>query len=81
MLKIRDRPKNKIGDTSKFNSRTVPGMPQDIAQLADAQVNRLSEIASSGSFELTSISQDTVYNIYERLAIAEGVQGVSVTGE
>jgi len=54
---------------------------EDITQIAEAQVNRLSNIVSTGSFELTKISKDTVYNIYEKLVLAESVQGVNISNE
>ena len=69
----------------EFTTKAFEGVEgvtvDDIAQLADTQVNRLSSIVSTGDFEITGISQDTVYNIYERLLLSEGVQGVNSATE
>ncbi len=69
----------------EFTSKAFEGVEgitvADIAQLADAQVNRLSSIVNTGDFEITGISQDTVYNIYERLLLSKGIQGVNSATE
>ncbi|KJJ83257.1 hypothetical protein OMAG_002931 [Candidatus Omnitrophus magneticus] len=53
----------------------------DIAQLATAQVQKLSDIVNIGSFELTNISEETIYDIYDRTILSEFIQGVQKTNE